>query len=144
MTELEKLQKAAALIEDMAEGAQTFGVAGGTPQLFTERIAGGREKYPPVSIRMTRVPLAGEEGYKIGFRAHLETAGPPMDADALHGFGREIRKARTLLRALEAQTFTPTKEEFARFAEWLGRREAPETSLEENIGPVMGQQGGAL
>jgi hypothetical protein len=144
LTELEKLQKAAELIETMTDGNQRFDTVNGTPQIFSERRMGARERYPSVTIRMTRAPLAGGERYRVGFRAHLDTAGPGMDADALHGFAREIQKAQALLTALETQTFTPAKSDLAQFADRITRRETQETIQEESIGPVMGRQGGAL
>jgi hypothetical protein len=123
LTELEKLQTAAELIEMVTEGKQRFDTAHGFPYIFMDQPAGELEKHPNIAIRMIRELQADQKQYSIRFYAHFDMIGPAMDAAALRGLEQELGKTRTLLDTLEAQTFTLSMSELAQFAEWVERRE---------------------
>jgi hypothetical protein len=110
LTELEKLQKAAELIEAMTDGKQLFGTINGTPQIFMDQGVEWHAEYPSIAIRMKRASTDNKQ-FTVSFHAHLDMIGPGMDAAAMRGLEKTVRKFRTLLDALEAQTFTPTRSE---------------------------------
>jgi hypothetical protein len=138
LTEVEKLQKAAELIESATGGKQQFDTLNGVPQIFADRPAGELAKHPHIDIRMTR-RMAADKRYTVRFYAHLDMVGPGMDATALRALERELWAARMLLDALETQTFTPLKSELAQFAEWVDHREEQALTLEKNAVPIIGQ-----
>jgi hypothetical protein len=143
LAELEKLQKAAELIEAMTDGKQLFGTADGMPQIFMDQGVEWQAEYPPLAIRMKRVPSADGKQFTFGFRAHLEMTGSGMDAAAMRGFEKAVRKFRVLLDTLETLSFTPTRSELEQFVEWIERREeqAKKQALEQkkDTGPIMGR-----
>jgi hypothetical protein len=138
LKEVEKLQKAAELIESATGGKQRFDTVNGFPQIFVDRPAGELAKHPHIDIRMTR-KLVTDERYTLRFYGHFDMVGPAMDAAALRALEQELWAARTLLDTLEKQTFTPSKSELTQFTEWVSHREEQALALGKNAAPVMGQ-----
>lgn len=130
LNELEKLQRAARLIEEMSNGRQVFrtGSVGGPAICPADNANIG------VAMRVDRNMQT--QRYDISFAAYVRRAGSPMNAAELMALSREVGQTHALLLALEMQKFSPTEEEFRQFTESIRRRQEQE-SIQSN-GPIMG------
>lgn len=103
LTELEKLQKAAKLIEEMSQGRLQV-----CPSVVGQTyIRPQNEAYLGLAMRIDSIP--GQPHYRVTFSAQLRRMGADMTSEGL----------RTLLTALESRSYTPTTEDLTAFREDL-------------------------
>lgn len=113
LTELEKLQQAALLIEEMSQGRLQVrpSVVG---QVY---IRPQDDSNLGMDMRIDSVP--GQPRYRITFAAQLRRMGADMDADGLRALLSEVGQTYGLLAALESRSYTPTLEDLAAFRNGL-------------------------
>ncbi|MDD3229967.1 MAG: DUF4240 domain-containing protein [Oscillospiraceae bacterium] len=124
MTELEKLEKAAALIEEMTGGRQTFRAGiGGAYIVAAEDADLGMQ----MRVKSSDVP----DHFRIAFTAYSRKMGGEMASGGLRSLMTEAGQMYALLMALEMQDFHPSSGELHQFAEGIEQK--------QETGPVMGQ-----
>lgn len=108
MNEVEKLQNAAALIEEITQGRQTLrtGIGGGYITNSDDANFG---------IQMRVHSGADYEHYRITFDAFIRQMGVTMDSGALKALVEEASQIHALLAALELQEFQPSLMQFQQF-----------------------------
>lgn len=113
MTELEKLQKAAKLIEEMSQGRLQVcpSVVG---QVY---IRPQNEAYLGLAMRIDSIP--GQPHYRVTFSAQLRRMGADMASEGLRTLLSEVGQTYALLTALESRNYTPTTEDLTAFREDL-------------------------
>ena len=125
LSELEKLQQAAQLIEEMSQGRLQVcpSVVG---QVY---IRPQHDSNLGMDMRINSIP--GLLRYRITFAAQLRRMGTDMDADGLRALLSEVGQTYGLLAALESRSYTPTLEDLTAFRDGLTaqqRQEWPESS----------------
>lgn len=127
LTELEKLQRAAQLIEEMSQGRLQVcpSVVG---QVY---IRPQDDSNLGMEMRIDSIP--GQPRYRITFAAQLRRMGTDMGADGLRALLSEVGQTYGLLAALEVRSYTPTLEDLAAFRNGL-------TAQQERLDiPAFGQ-----
>lgn len=116
MTEIQKLQNAAALIEEMTEGRQTLrtGIGGGY-------IANTDDANFGMQMRVRSG--ADYEHYQITFDTFVRQMGVTMDSGAVKALVEEASQMQALLTALEMQEFQPSTLEFQQFVTGIQEQE---------------------
>ena len=117
LTELEKLQQAAQLIEEMSQGRLRVcpSVVG---QVY---IRPQDDSNLGMEMRIDSIP--GQPRYQITFAAQLRRMGTDMDADSLRALLSEVGQTYALLAALEARSYTPTLEDLTAFRDGLAAQQ---------------------
>lgn len=130
-SELEKLKKAALLIEEMSMGRLKVcpSVAGHV------YIRPEHDAYIGLEMRIT--PDHPLERYAVTFTACPRRMGVELDASGLRALAEEVNESYALLSALEMREYRPSQEDMAAFREFLDTRQ--EQAAAEQSGPVMGQ-----
>lgn len=101
ITELEKLQQAAQLIEEMSQGRlQIRPSVAGLVYIRPQDVSN-----LGMDMRIDSIP--GQPRYRITFAAQLRRMGTDMDADGLRVLLSEVGQLYALLAALEARSYTP-------------------------------------
>lgn len=120
LTELEKLQQAAQLIEEMSQGRLQVrpSVAG---QVY---IRPQDDSNLGMDMRINSIP--GQSRYRITFAAQLRRMGTDMDADGLRALLSEVGQTYGLLAALESRSYTPMLEDLAAFRDGLTAQQGQE------------------
>ena len=117
LTELEKLQQAAQLIEEMSQGRlQVCPSAVG--QVYI-RVQDGSNL--GMDMRIDSIP--GQPHYRITFTTQLRRMGTDMVADDLRVLLSEVGQTYALMAALEARSYIPTREDLTAFREELAARQ---------------------
>lgn len=116
MTEIQKLQNAAALIEEMTEGRQTLrtGIGGGY-------IANTDDANFGMQMRVRSG--ADYEHYQITFDTFVRQMGVTMDSGEVKALVEEASQMQALLTALEMQEFQPSTLEFQQFVTGIQEQE---------------------
>lgn len=113
MSELEKLQKAAELIEEMSQGRlQVCPSVVGQVYIRPES-----EAYLGLDMRIDSIP--GQPRYRVTFSAQLRRMGADMASEGLRTLLSEVGQTYALLAALESRSYTPTTEDLTAFRENL-------------------------
>lgn len=113
ITELEKLQQAAQLIEEMSQGRlQIRPSVAGLVYIRPQDVSN-----LGMDMRIDSIP--GQPRYRITFAAQLRRMGTDMDADGLRVLLSEVGQLYALLAALEARSYTPTMEDLTAFRDEL-------------------------
>lgn len=113
MSELEKLQKAAELIEEMSQGRlQVCPSVVGQVYIRPES-----EAYLGLDMRIDSIP--GQPRYRVTFSAQLRRMGADMASEGLRTLLSEVGQTYALLTALESRNYTPTAEDLTTFREEL-------------------------
>lgn len=117
LTELEKLQRAAQLIEEMSQGRLQVcpSVVG---QVY---IRPQDDSNLGMDMRIDSVP--GQPRYRITFAAQLRRMGTDMDSDGLHALLSEVGQTYALMAALEVRSYTPTMEDLTAFRDGLAAQQ---------------------
>ena len=110
LTELEKLQKAAKLIEEMSQGRLQV-----CPSVVYIRPQ--NEAYLGLAMRIDSIP--GQPHYRVTFSAQLRRMGADMTSEGLRTLLSEVGQTYALLTALESRSYTPTTEDLTAFREYL-------------------------
>lgn len=99
LTELEKLQKAAKLIEEMSQGRLQVcpSVVG---QVY---IRPQNEAYLGLAMRIDSIP--GQPHYRVTFSAQLRRMGADMTSEGLRTLLSEVGQTYALLAALESRSY---------------------------------------
>lgn len=120
LTELEKLQRAAQLIEEMSQGRLQVcpSVVG---QVY---IRPQDDSNLGMDMRIDSIP--GQPRYRVTFSAQLRRMGTDMDSDGLHALLTEVGQTYALMVALEARSCTPTLEDLMSFQDWLAAQQKQE------------------
>ena len=113
LTELEKLQKAAKLIEEMSQGRlqvcpSVVGQVYIRPQI---------EAYLGLAMRIDSI--TGQPHYRVTFTSQLRRMGADMTSEGLRALLSEVGQTYALLTALESRSYTPTTEDLIAFREEL-------------------------
>ena len=108
MNETQKLQNAAALMEEMTEGRQTLVTGAGGGYIRTADDAN-------FGLQMRVRPDFEQGRYQITFDAYSRRMGTDMDSAALQKLMAEAGQLHALMTALELQTFRPTAQEYQQF-----------------------------
>ena len=105
LSELEKLQQAAQLIEEMSQGRLQVcpSVVG---QVY---IRPQHDSNLGMDMRIDSIP--GQPHYRITFTVQLRRMGTDMVADDLRALLSEVGQTYALMAALEARRYTPTGED---------------------------------
>ena len=113
LTELEKLQKAAKLIEEMSQGRLQVcpSVVG---QVY---IRPQTEAYLGLAMRIDSI--TGQPHYRVTFTSQLRRMGADMTSEGLRALLSEVGQTYALLTALESRSYTPTTEDLIAFREEL-------------------------
>ena len=113
LTELEKLQKAAKLIEEMSQGRLQVcpSVVG---QVY---IRPQNEAYLGQAMRIDSI--TGQPHYRVTFTSQLRRMGADMTSEGLRALLSEVGQTYALLTALESRSYTPTTEDLIAFREEL-------------------------
>ncbi len=116
MTEIQKLQNAAALIEEMTEGRQTLrtGIGGGY-------IANTDNANFGMQMRVRSG--VDYEHYRITFDAFVRQMGVTMDSGSVKDLVKEAGPIEALLTALEMQEFQPSLMQFQQFLAGVEQQE---------------------
>ena len=135
LTELEKLQQAAQLIEEMSQGRlQVCPSAVG--QVYI-RVQDGSNL--GMDMRIDSIP--GQPHYRITFTAQLRRMGADMDANGLRELLSEVGQTYALMAALEARSYIPTREDLTAFREELAaRQEQPDFPAFKSISTKGGER----
>lgn len=122
LSELEKLQQAAQLIEEMSQGRLQVcpSVVG---QVY---IRPQHDSNLGMDMRINSIH--GLLRYRITFAAQLRRMGTDMDADGLRALLSEVGQTYALLAALEARSYTPTLEDLTAFRDGLAAQQERESS----------------
>ena len=113
ITELEKLQQAAQLIEEMSQGRlQIRPSVAGLVYIRPQDVSN-----LGMDMRIDSIP--GQPRYRITCAAQLRRMGTDMDADGLRVLLSEVGQLYALLAALEARSYTPTMEDLTAFRDGL-------------------------
>lgn len=127
LSELEKLQRAAQLIEEMSQGRLQV-----LPNVVGHvYVHPNDDAYLGLNLHLNTIPA--QERYQIQFSAYVRRMGAGLDAKGLHALLSEVGQTYALLTALEGQIFRPTLEDLAAF-----RKQLAEPQAQEQISPVMG------
>ncbi len=120
LTELEKLQQAAQLIEEMSQGRLLVrpSVAG------LVYIRPQEDSNLGMDMRINSIP--GQPRYRVTFAVQLRRMGTDMDADGLRTLLIEVGQLYALLAALEARSYTPTLEDLTAFRDGLTAQQEQE------------------
>lgn len=113
LSELEKLQQAAQLIEEMSQGRLQVcpSVVG---QVY---IRPQHDSNLGMDMRIDSIP--GQPRYRITFAAQLRRMGTDMNADGLRVLLSEVGQTYALLAALESRSYTPMLEDLTAFRDGL-------------------------
>lgn len=116
MNEVEKLQNAAALIEEITQGRQTLktGIGGGY-------IANSDDANFGMQMRVRSG--ADYEHYHITFDAFVRQMGVTMDSSSVKALVEEASQMEALLTALEMQEFQPSLMQFQQFLAGVEQQE---------------------
>lgn len=116
MNEVEKLQNAAALIEEITQGRQTLktGIGGGC-------IANSDDANLGMQMRVRSG--ADYDHYRITFDAFVRQMGVTMDSGAVSALAEEAGQIHALLSALELQEFQPSLSQFQQFLAGVEQQE---------------------
>ena len=125
LTELEKLQRAAQLIEEMSQG-RLLVCRSAVGQVY---IRPENEAYLGLDMRIDSIP--GQPRYQITFSAQIRRMGADMDADRLRTLLSEVGQTYALMAALETRSYTPTMEDLAAFCDELAAQQV------QAIGPTL-------
>ena len=122
LSELEKLQQAAQLIEEMSQGRLLVcpSVVG---QVY---IRPQHNSNLGMDMRIDSIP--GQPHYRITFTAQLRRMGTDMVADDLRALLSEVGQTYALMTALEARRYTPTGEDLTAFRDGLAAQQEQERS----------------
>ena len=113
LTELEKLQKAAKLIEEMSQGRlQVCPSVVGQVYIRPEN-----EAYLGLDMRINSIP--GQLRYRVTFSSQMRRMGADMTSEGLRTLLSEVGQTYALLTALESRSYTPTTEDLIAFREEL-------------------------
>lgn len=113
LTELEKLQKAAKLIEEMSQGRlQVCPSVVGQVYIRPEN-----EAYLGLDMRINSIP--GQLRYRVTFSSQMRRMGADMTSEGLRALLSEVGQTYALLTALESRSYTPTTEDLIAFREEL-------------------------
>ena len=117
ITELEKLQQAAQLIEEMSQGRLQIrpSVAG------LVYIRPQDDSNLGMDMRIDSIP--GQPRYRITFAAQLRRMGTDMNADGLRVLLSEVGQTYALLAALESRSNTPMLEDLTAFRDGLAAQQ---------------------
>ena len=117
ITELEKLQQAAQLIEEMSQGRLQIrpSVAG------LVYIRPQDDSNLGMDMRIDSIP--GQPRYRITFAAQLRRMGTDMNADGLWVLLSEVGQTYALLAALESRSYTPMLEDLTAFRDGLAAQQ---------------------
>ena len=124
MTELEKLENAASLIEEMPQGRQTFRSSIGGAYISADDTANFK-------LFMDVDPGDSPDRCRITFRINPKTTGSGLDCARLRDLLTEANQLYALLLALEMQDFQPSLTEFQQFSAGIEQK--------HQTGPMMGQ-----
>jgi hypothetical protein len=135
MAGLEKLKKAAELIEGMTHWDQRFKDGGvGHPFIYSAENA-------HLGLEMIVRGNPETQKYDVTFGAYARDVGKHMNSDGVYAIAKEAARLYALMAALELELapFSLTKEEFWQFDDWIAVREAQEQSETQTLpdGPVM-------
>lgn len=113
VSELEKLRKAAKLIEEMSQGRLQVcpSVVG---QVY---VRPQNEAYLGLAMRIDSIP--GQPHYRVTFSAQLRRMGADMASESLRALLTEVGQTYALLTALESRDYAPTTEDLTAFREEL-------------------------
>ena len=117
ITELEKLQQAAQLIEEMSQGRLQIrpSVAG------LVYIRPQDDSNLGMDMRIDSIP--GQPRSRITFAAQLRRMGTDMNADGLRVLLSEVGQTYALLAALESRSYTPMLEDLTAFRDGLAAQQ---------------------
>ena len=120
LSELEKLQQAAQLIEEMSQGRLQVcpSVVG---QVY---IRPQHDSNLGMDMRIDSIP--GQPHYRITFTVQLRRMGTDMVADDLRALLSEVGQTYALMAALEARRYTPTGEDLTAFRDGLAAQQGQE------------------
>lgn len=120
LSELEKLQQAAQLIEEMSQGRLQAcpSVVG---QVY---IRPQHDSNLGMDMRIDSIP--GQPHYRITFTVQLRRMGTDMVADDLRALLSEVGQTYALMAALEARRYTPTGEDLTAFRDGLAAQQGQE------------------
>ena len=125
--ELEKLQRAAQLIEEMSQGRLQV-----LPSVVGHVYVRPKDDaYLGLDLHLNAIP--NQERYQVQFSAYVRRMGAWLDAKGLHALLTEVGQTYALLTALERQKFCPSPEDLAVFREQLTAQQ-----VQEQFSPVMG------
>lgn len=113
LTELEKLQQAAQLIEEMSQGRLQV-CPSAVEQVY---IQARDDSSLGMDMRIDSIP--GQPRYQITFSAQIRRMGADMDVDRLRTLLSEVGQTYALMAALETRSYTPTMEDLAAFCDEL-------------------------
>lgn len=106
--EIEKLQNAASLMEEMTGGRQTLVTGAGGGYIRTSDNA-----YFGLQMRVR--PSFEQGRYEITFDAYSRRMGADMDSAALMGLMEEAGQLHALMTVLDMQSFQPNAQEYQAF-----------------------------
>lgn len=121
LTELEKLQRAAQLIEEMSQG-RLLVCRSAVGQVY---IRARDDSSLGMDMRIDSIP--GQPRYQITFSAQIRR----MGADRLRTLLSEVGQTYALMAALETRSYTPTMEDLAAFCDELAAQQV------QAIGPTL-------
>lgn len=117
ITELEKLQQAAQLIEEMSQGRlQIRPSVAGLVYIRPQDVSN-----LGMDMRIDSIP--GQPRYRITFAAQLRRMGTDMNADGLRVLLSEVGQTYALLAALESRSYTPMLEDLTAFRDGLAAQQ---------------------
>lgn len=120
ITELEKLQQAAQLIEEMSQGRlQIRPSVAGLVYIRPQDVSN-----LGMDMRIDSIP--GQPRYRITFAAQLRRMGTDMNADGLRVLLSEVGQTYALLAALESRSYTPMLEDLTAFRDGLAAQQEQE------------------
>ena len=121
LTELEKLQQAAQLIEEMSQGRLQV-CPSAVEQVY---IQARDDSSLGMDMRIDSIPG------QITFSAQIRRMGADMDVDRLRTLLSEVGQTYALMAALETRSYTPTMEDLAAFCDELAAQQV------QAIGPTL-------
>ena len=125
LSELEKLQQAAQLIEEMSQGRLQV-CPSAVEQVY---IQARDDSSLGMDMRIDSIP--GQPRYRITFTVQLRRMGTDMVADDLRALLSEVGQTYALMAALETRSYTPTMEDLAAFCDELAAQQV------QAIGPTL-------
>lgn len=133
MSELEKLENAALLIENSTDNRFKYSSSGSF--LYRQFPA----EPPCVFIDLQKQAESSSGPFTVRFTAHISTNGD-LDATGLRLLRQEVDEACALLASPELQPMTLTTEEMQEFDDFIRGLEEQREAQEQSSDPVMGQQ----
>ena len=130
MTELEKLKNADSLIRDMTDGRLQVATSIGNHIFVRPR----DDAY--IGLNMMIRGNIHRNCYEITFDANVRRMGTPMTASDLGKLAMEVKRAQSLLTALEMYSFQPTQKDMERFHDHLVEQNHSPSQLEQASGGV--------